>query len=184
MTEETTTRPGWRMRPVGSARLAIMTLTCSGAVLIAGCTSSGTSASKAPKTSGTSAARRSPAGTASAAAAAGAKASSVACVHINSLRTSLTSLTHVKVSAASASKLTTDLGNMQSELGALKGQHLGAFSAKANELMARLNKINKDAAELNSSPTKAAMALNSDLTNLKTKAGPMIAEMRVVCRKG
>lgn len=97
------------------------------------------------------------------------------------MRTSLTSLTHIKVSATSANHLTADLANIQSQLGALKGQHLGAFSTQAHQLTAQLNKINKDAAELSSSPNKAAMALNTDLKTMKKKAGPMITEMKMVC---
>ena len=103
------------------------------------------------------------------------------CVHINALRTSLTDLTHIKVSATSASKLTTDLGSIQSHLMALKGQNLGSFSKSANELNAELAKIKKDSAALTSNPTKAATSLSKDLTTLKTKAGPMIVEMKKVC---
>src|SRR6185437_1230056 len=137
-------RFGWRRRPVGRARLVIAVLSCSGAVLIAGCSSPGPSGdTKAPKPAGTSAASKSPAGATSVPAS--ASASAAACVHINSLRTSLTSLTHVKVSSASASTLTTDLANIESQLGALKGQDLGAFSKQADQLMAHLDKIKKDA---------------------------------------
>lgn len=103
------------------------------------------------------------------------------CVHINSIRTSLTSLTHVKVSSTSASHLTTDLANIQSHLSALKGQDLGAFTPAARQLTAELDKIKKDAAGLSADPSKAAMALNADLTTLKHKAGPMIVEMKKVC---
>jgi hypothetical protein len=103
------------------------------------------------------------------------------CVHINSIRTSLTSLTHLKVSSTSASQLTTDLANIQTHLSALKGQDLGAFTPAAKQLTAELGKIKKDTAGLSADPSKAAMALNADLTTLKHKAGPMIVEMKKVC---
>jgi hypothetical protein len=102
-------------------------------------------------------------------------------VHINSLRTSLTSLTHIKVSPTSASQLTKDLANIQSQLSTLKGENLGGFSTQAKQLTTDVNKIKKDAAELSSNPTKAATALTTDVTTLKTKAGPMIIQMRTVC---
>lgn len=104
-----------------------------------------------------------------------------ACVHIVSLRTSLTSLTHIKVSPTSAGQLTTDLANIQTQLTALKGQDLGPFSAHAKQLMADINKIKMDAAELSSNPAKGAKALSADITTLKTKAGPMIAQMKMIC---
>jgi len=103
------------------------------------------------------------------------------CVHINALRTSLTNLTHIRVTATTASQLTTDLGNIQSHLTAIKGQNLGAFSHQADVLTAELNKIRADSAKLSSSPTTAATALTKDLATLKTKAGPMIVEMKKVC---
>lgn len=109
------------------------------------------------------------------------KPSAAACVHIVSLRTSLTSLTHVRVSAASAGQLSTDLTNIQRQLKALKGQHLGSFSTEANQLTAAIDKIKKDAAGLSSDPAKAAKALNIDITTLKTEGRPMITQMKMVC---
>lgn len=85
------------------------------------------------------------------------------------------------MSSSSAGQLTSDLTNIQTQLAALKGQALGAFSAQATQLSAALDKIKKDAAELSSNPTGAAKALSADLTKLKTKAGPVISEMKMVC---
>lgn len=107
--------------------------------------------------------------------------SAATCVHINSLRTSLTSLTHIKVSASSAGQLTKDLANIQAQLAALKGQNLGSVSTEVTQLTADVNKIKKDAGELTTNPTKAASALSADLTVLKTKSGPMIAKMKTAC---
>jgi uncharacterized phage infection (PIP) family protein YhgE len=104
-----------------------------------------------------------------------------ACVHIKSLRTSLTSLTKLTVSPSSASQLTKDLANIEAQLAALHGMHLGSFSASANQLTAEVNKIKKDAAQLASNPTTAITSLTSDLKALKAKAGPMIAEMKSAC---
>lgn len=187
MTEVTITRSGGARRRAGRARLIVAALTCGGAALIAGCTSSSPSnannvngASKAPKPPGTSASQ-SPSDAASGSPAASGTPNAAACVHINSLRTSLTSLTHIKVSATSASQLSKDLANIQTQLTALKGQNLGSFSTQAKELTADLNKIKKDAAELSSNPAKGAKSLTADLTVIKTKAGPMIASTKKAC---
>lgn len=102
-------------------------------------------------------------------------------MHINSLRTSLTSVTHIKVSATSAGQLSKDLANIQTQLTALKGENLGSFSTQAKELTADINKIKKDAAELSTNPTVAAKSLTTDLATLKTKAGPMVVQMKKVC---
>lgn len=109
------------------------------------------------------------------------KPSAAACVHIISLRTSLISLTHVRVNGNSATQLSTDLANIQTQLNALKGQHLGAFSTQAKELMAVLDKIKIDAADLGSHPSKASKALSADLATLKAKAGPIITETKMIC---
>lgn len=182
MTQETNTRSGRPTRPGARARLAIVALTCSGAALIAGCTSSSsaTGAAKPPKGTGAAAAH-SPGDTTSPSPTGSGTVSAAVCVHINSLRTSLTSLTHIHVSASSAGQLSTDLANIQAQLTALKGQNLGSFSTEANQLTADVNKIKKDAAELTTNPTKAAKSLTTDLTTLKTKAGPMIVHMKTVC---
>lgn len=182
MTQETITRSGGPKRLAGRACLAIVTLSCSGAALIAGCTSSSTSGSgKSPKSAATPAASHARPDSASPSASGMSKPNAAACVHIISLRTSLTSLTHVKVSANSAAQLSTDLANIQTQLTALKGQHLGSFSTEANQLMADINKIKKDAAELSSNPAKAAKALSVDITTLKTRAGPMVTQMKMMC---
>ncbi|HYK32548.1 MAG TPA: hypothetical protein VEV63_11325 [Streptosporangiaceae bacterium] len=180
MTEVTITRSGWPRRPGGRARLAVVALTCSGAALIAGCTSgSPNAANKAP--GGTSAAKQSPSDAASPSPGGSPTVSQAVCVHINSLRTSLTSVTHIKVSATSAGQLSKDLANIQTQLTALKGENLGSFSTQAKELTADINKIKKDAAELSTNPTVAAKSLTTDLATLKTKAGPMVVQMKKVC---
>ena len=115
MTEETNIRSGWPKRPAGRARLAIVALTCSGAALIAGCSSSSTSNASGAHKAAAPVASQSPSG----AASAPGMPKAAVCVHINALRTSLTNLTHIKVTATTASQLTTDLGNIQSHLTAI-----------------------------------------------------------------
>ncbi len=178
MTKETIIAADAGRRPAGRVWLAALALTFCGAALIAGCSTSSTSTtSQSPSAPPTSATSQPTSATASPTTS----ASQAVCVHINSLRTSLTDLTHIKVSASSAGQLTKDLTNIQTQLAALKGQSLGAFSTSASQLMASLNKINKDAEELGTNPTAAAKALSTDLTALKNKAGPMITEMKTIC---
>jgi hypothetical protein len=173
MTEEIMISSGGPKRSVSRAWLAVAALSC-GAALIVGCSSASSSTSSSPKTT-TSPVSHSPTPSSSSSAPA------AACVHINSLRTSLTSLTHIKVSPSSASQLTSDLTNIETQLAALKGMSLGAFSTEANQLTAAVNKIKKDAAQLSTNPTAAVKSLTADLTTLKNNAGPMIAEMKAIC---
>jgi len=173
MTKEMMISPGGRERSARRARLAALALTC-GAALIMGCSSSSTTSSTSPKATTTGAAHSPMPSSSSSDLAA-------ACVHINSLRTSLTSLTTLKISPTSASQLTHDLANIEAQLAALHGMNLGSFSASANQLTAEVNKIKKDAAQLSSNPTAAITSLTTDLNTLKAKAGPMINEMKTVC---
>lgn len=102
-------------------------------------------------------------------------------MHITSLRGSLTSLTHIKVSASSAGQLTGDLTNINRQLDALKGQHLGEFSSSATELRTSMNQIQKSASQLSTNPTTATKNLSTQLTHLKSRATPIIAQMKTVC---
>lgn len=148
--------------------LPIAALTC-GAMLIAGCSSTSTNAeTQHPHPQATTKTDMAP-------------ASHAACVHIKSVQTSLTSLSHVKMSSASVSELTTALTNIQHQLNAMKGQNLGGFSAHAKELSADLDKIKKDAAQMHTHPAAAEKSLSADVTALKAKSGPMITQIRTVC---
>jgi hypothetical protein len=166
MTSETITRLGGPRRPIRQVAWAVAGLTFGGAMLVSGCTSSSSHSDMPPSPPAAN-------------SASPATVSKAVCVHINSLRTSLTSLTHVKVSPTSAKTLAADLTNIENHLAALKGQHTDSFSTA--ELTAQINKIKKDAAALSTSPTTAVKSLTTDLTTLKTKSGPMIVQMTKVC---
>ncbi|HUC57280.1 MAG TPA: hypothetical protein VMA95_07755 [Streptosporangiaceae bacterium] len=149
------------------ALLAVGTVGAGSVMLVAGCSSSTTTSSaKPPSTPSASA----------------SGVSQAACVHIKSLRTSLTHLTTVKVSGSSAGQLTSDLTNIQKQLAALKGQDLGSFSGQATQLNSSLDQIKKSSAQLSTNPTGAAKSLSKELTGLKTKAGPVIAQSKTVCK--
>jgi hypothetical protein len=151
---------------VGRKVLAVGVLGAGGALLVAGCGSSSTSTMT-----------HSPSPSASASGV-----SAATCVHINSLRTSLTHLTTLKISASSAGQLTSDLTNIQTQLNALKGQNVGSFSAQEGQLASSLTQIKQSSAQLATNPTAASKSLSKELTTLKTNSGPMIAEMKTVCK--
>lgn len=105
----------------------------------------------------------------------------VPCKEINSLRTSLTSLTHTAISPSSAGTLTKDLKNIQTQLTALKGQAGGQFSSQAQELTTSVNQIKSASKKLSTDPIGAVRQLTTSLNSLKTKAKPAIAEMKAAC---
>ena len=123
-----------------------------------------------------------PASASPTASASASGVSQAACVRIKSLRTSLTHLTTLKVSAGSAGQLTSDLTNIQKQLTALKGQDLGSFSGQATQLNSSLDQIKKSSAQLSTNPTGAAKSLSKELTGLKGSAGPVIAQTKTVCK--
>jgi len=178
------------------ALLSVAVLVSGGAVLVAGCSSSTSksnasgatsspSASAAPSTSASPSTSMSPHSTMSASGspAPSASASKIPCKQIDSLRTSVTSLTQTKVTAASAGKLTTDLTNIQTQLTALKAQTGGAFASQTSELTASIDQIKKAAAGLTTNPTTAVKSLTTAINDLKAKAKPMVAQINAVCPK-
>ena len=166
MTRDTVTRVFGRKLTARQALLAVGAAGAGSALLVAGCSSATTTTSK-PSASPSA----SPSGV-----------SQAACVHIKSLRGSLTHLSTAKVSAQSAGELTSDLTNIQKQLTALKGEKLGSFSGQTTQLNSSLDQIKKSSAELSTNPTAAAKNLSKELTTLKTKAGPVIAQSKTVCK--
>jgi uncharacterized phage infection (PIP) family protein YhgE len=157
-----------------------------GAVLVAGCSTTSSSirasVSSSPSPRPSSSAKASPSSSAPASASPAAS-KKVPCKEINSLRTSLTSLTHTSISPTSAGTLTKDLKNIQTQLTALKGQAGGAFSSQAQELTSSVDQIKTASRKLSSDPMGAIRQLTTSLNSLKTKAKPVIAEMNAACPK-
>jgi peptidoglycan hydrolase CwlO-like protein len=168
MTRDSVTRFFGRKVLGRRAMLAFGLIGAGGAVLIAGCS-----------TTSTSSATKSPTASPSPSPSTLAKTT---CVHINSLRGSLTHLTTIKVSQSSASQLTADLTNIEKQLTALKGEDLGAFSGQAAQLTSALNQIKKSFAQVSKDPTAAYTELGKEITTLKSRSGPMIAQMKTVCK--
>jgi len=154
---------------------AAAALAIGGAALIAGCSSSSSpgsaSSSTAPAT--TVPATTSPSVTVTASAA--------ACKHIDSLRSSLSNLTHLTLNASAATQIKTDLSNVASQLAALKNEPgASAFAAEASQLNAALDQVKSAAQHATSDPSHVVSALS----NLKSKTTTMIAQMKAACPQG
>jgi len=78
------------------------------------------------------------------------------CKHVDSLRTSLQDLNHLQLNPSSASKLRTDLTNIEKQLAALKSQGgNSALSGQVKQLSMSVDKVKKAANGLSTPPTKA-----------------------------
>lgn len=109
-----------------------------------------------------------------------ASVSAATCKHVNSLRTSLTSLTHVKLSASSAGQITTDLKNIQTQLAALKGTP--GFQAHAQQLNASLNQVKKAAHGIGTSPSPGQVgSVITALSGLKAQSRGTLSELDSLC---
>jgi hypothetical protein len=145
-----------------------------GAVLVAGCSTTSTSTSSVS-------APASPSMISSSSSPASASSQAIPCKQIDSLRTTLMSLTTTKISASSVGQITKDLTTIQADLTALKGQAGGAFSSQTSQLNASIDQIKKAAAQLSNNPSTATKNLTGAIAALKVKAQPMIAEMKAAC---
>ncbi len=109
-----------------------------------------------------------------------ATVSAAACKHVDSLRGSLESLTHVSLSASSASTISADLKNIEAQLTALKGYP--QFSTAVSQLSSSIDSVKKAASGLSSSPSAAQVqAILRSLGSLKGKAATFEAQMKAAC---
>jgi len=153
-------------RPVLTKTVAVLGL--GSVIFAAGCSTSSTSnpGAPAPKTKSSA-----------------PSTSSIPCDQVRKLRASLSDLTKTGINPTSASKLTTTLKNIQSELAALKGTASGKLSGQLSQLNVTITKISTDAKGLNSNPAGAITKLTADLSKLQSTAGPVIAEINAACPK-
>ncbi len=146
----------------------VAALAFASATLIAACSSASTSSSP------------SAAPTSSAPTSMSPSVSAAACKHVDSLRGSLTSLTHVQLNASSATQIRTDVTNINTQLSALKSDP--AISAQTSQLKASVDQVTKAAQKLSSSPTSAQVqGVITALSQLKAKSSGMIAGMKAAC---
>src|SRR6185437_11670420 len=151
---------------------SVAVLGLAGALFAAGCSTTTTSSPGAPapktKTSAPSTSK---------------SAASLPCDQVKKLRTSLTDLTKTGINPTSASKLTTTLKDIKSELMALKGSATGKLKNQVDQLSKTITKISTDAKGLTSDPAGTITKLTNDLSKLKCTAGPVIAEINAACPK-
>ena len=110
-------------------------------------------------------------------------ANTTECKHIDSVRKSLQDLTHLQLSASSATKIRTDLSNIQAQLAMLKSEGVGPpLSNSLNQLSASLKQVEKAAKGLSAPPSASEItAVVSALSALKTQSASTIAAMRAAC---
>jgi hypothetical protein len=145
---------------------SVAILGLAGALFAAGCSTSSTSSPGAPAPKTKSSAP---------------STSSLPCDQVTKLRTSLTNLTKTGINSGSASKLTTTLKDIKSELNAIKGQATGKLSGQLSQLNATITKVTTDAKGLTSNPAGAITKLTADLSKLQSTAGPVIKEINAAC---
>lgn len=196
-----------QVKPVRPVKMAAAVLITGAAVTVAACSSgtSGSSASKAaaPHKTGQAASPSMHSGshmptshmaTAASPTATGASptaktgspmASKATCKHVRELRMSLQNLNHLSLTAGSASKIRTDLTNIQTHVTAIKSQGgNSALTAQMDQLSASVDKVRAAAHGLATPPTTAQVnGIVTALTQLKAQSKSAAASMNAACPK-
>lgn len=156
------------------------------AILVAGC-AMGLAACGSSTSTGSSshtAAPRSASPSASPAHSGSAMANQAACKHVDSLRGSLETLTHLQLNASSAGQIRTNLTNIETRLSGLKSQGGGAFSHQVSQLSDSLDKVKKAAGNLSSPPSASQIsAVVTALSGLRAQSRSTVTEMNAACPK-
>lgn len=156
------------------------------AILVAGCAMGLAACSSAPSTSSskhTAAPRTTSPATTPAPTGTGT-ASQAACKHVNSLRGSLESLSHMQLSVGSEGQIRTNVANIETQLHALKGHTTGALSNQVNQLSTSVNEVKKAASNLSTPPTSSqATKVVTALSGLQAQSKSAVAEMKAACPK-
>jgi uncharacterized phage infection (PIP) family protein YhgE len=114
-----------------------------------------------------------------------ATVSKATCKHVDSLRGSLDTLTHLQLNASSAGQIRTNLTNISTQLSELKGQGGSAFSHRVHQLSSSLNEVKKAAGNVSTPPSAAQVSqILTALSSLKAQSRTAVAEMNAVCPKG
>lgn len=109
-----------------------------------------------------------------------ASVSAEACKHVDSLRTSLNSLSHVPFTMSSQAVITSDLKNIKAQADALKSEP--AFSSSASQLNGAVDQVQKAAAGMGATPSPTQLqAVVAALDGLKSTAQPMAAKFKSAC---
>jgi len=112
-------------------------------------------------------------------------AAAAACPHLTSLRQSLSNLTQLQLSPASAGQMGADLSNIEMQMGALRSLGGAAGGSEAAQLTAALRKFALAAQAEVGQPTAARLsALQSALAGVKSSAQPLIQQLSSACPAG
>ncbi|MGN6794013.1 MAG: hypothetical protein ACTHJW_16620 [Streptosporangiaceae bacterium] len=164
-------------RSAGPAKMTAAILVAGCAVSLAAC-SSGTSTSSSTHT----ASPRTASPAATPAQSGTATANQATCKHVNSLRGSLESLTHMQLSINSAGQIRTNLTNIDTQLTELKDHASGALSHQVNQLSSSVNEVKKAANNLSTPPSAAQVnKIVTALSGLKAQSRSAVAEMKAAC---
>jgi hypothetical protein len=99
---------------------------------------------------------------------------------------SLQNLNHLNLGVSSASKIRTELTNIQTHLAAIKSQGGGnsALTPQVNQLSASVDNVRAAAHGLSTPPTTAQITtITTALFQLKTQSKSAIATMNAACPK-
>ncbi|HEX5188422.1 MAG TPA: hypothetical protein VFW16_02710 [Streptosporangiaceae bacterium] len=177
MNKQSQVSPYVKGRSGGPAKMTAAILAVGCAAGLAAC-SSGTSTSSSTHTAAPRTTSQSPG------PAHTGSATQATCKHVNSLRGSLESLTHLQLNASSAGQIRTNLTNIQTQLSELKGQGGGGFSHQVNELSNSLDKVKKAAGNLSTPPTASQISsVVTALSGLRAQSKTTVAQMNAACPK-
>jgi hypothetical protein len=142
-----------------------------GTALLAACSSAGPGS--------TAAGAASPSASASGLASASA---TISCPSITALRASLTNLEHLQVNQQTAGQVGADIGNLDKQLAAVKGQAQGAYSRQSAQLTAAVLSVTRDARALVAHPSVTNLeAVESAVSALRASSQSLIADLRAAC---
>jgi hypothetical protein len=144
-----------------------------GTALLAACSSAGPGS--------TAAGAASPSASASVSGLASAPAT-ISCPSITALRASLTNLEHLQVNQQTAGQVGADIGNLDKQLAAVKGQAQGAYSRQSAQLTAAVLSVTRDARALVAHPSVTNLeAVESAVSALRASSQSLIADLRAAC---
>ena len=112
-------------------------------------------------------------------------ANKTTCKHVHELQMSLQNLNHLNLTVGSASKIKTDLTNIQTHVIAIKSQGgNSALTAQMSQLSASVEKVRAAAHGLATPPTTAQVSgIVTALTQLKAQSRAAAATMNAACPK-
>jgi hypothetical protein len=121
-------------------------------------------------------------GSTAAGAAAPSASASIPCNNITSLRKSLTNLDQLQVNAQTSGQVAADIGNIDTQLTALKSQAQGTYASQSAQLTVVVQHVTGDARALAAHPSVTNLEVVETAVNaLKASSQSLITELRAAC---